>query len=259
MSLLDDVLASTRARVDEAKRVLTPDVLEQRIASAEAPRGFRAALAGEGTAIVAEVKRASPAAGPLDIDLDAAALARAYARGGAAAISVLTEPRYFRGSLDDLAAARGAGVPVLLKDFVVDEFQVLEARAAGADAILVIVRVLERDDDLRALVAAAGALRMDALVEVHDERDLERAAAAGADLVGVNHRDLATFEVDPARTARLAPHVAAGAVLVALSGVSSRADVERLAAAGAHAVLVGESVVTAPDPGAKVAELAGRA
>ena len=259
MSLLDDVLAATRTRVEEAKRVLTQDALEQRIASVEAPRGFRAALAGGDVAIVAEVKRASPAAGALDLDLDAAALARAYARGGAAAISVLTEPRYFHGSLDDLAAARGAGLPVLLKDFVIDEVQVLQARASGADAALVIVRALERDDDLRALVAATRALRMDALVEVHDERDLERALGAGADLVGVNHRDLATFAVDPARTERLAGLVPSGVVLVALSGVTSRADGERLARAGAHAVLVGESVVTAPDPAAKVAELAGRA
>lgn len=259
MSLLDDLLAATRARVDEAKRVLTQDALEQRIASAEPPRGFRAALAIGDTAVVAEVKRASPAAGPLDLALDAAALARAYARGGAAAISVLTEPRYFHGSLDDLAAARGAGLPVLLKDFVVDEFQVLEARAWGADAVLVIVRALPRDDDLAALVAAARALRMDALVEVHDERDLERALAAGAVLVGVNHRDLTTFEVDARRTERLAPLVPPGVVLVALSGVASRDDVERLGRAGVHAVLVGESVVTAPDPAAKVAELAGRA
>jgi indole-3-glycerol phosphate synthase len=159
--------------------------------------------------------------------------------------------------MEDLAAARGPGLPVLRKDFLLEEFQMFESRALGADAVLVIVRILK--DGLDRLVATARALGMDALVEVHDERDLDRALDAGASLIGVNHRDLETFEVDPERTAKLAPRVPEGCTVVALSGVGSRAEVEELAGAGASAVLVGESLVTASDPVAKLRELLGRA
>lgn len=256
MSYLRELIDATRTRVARAGEQLTAEVLEQRVAAAEAPRGFRRALTGPDVAIIAEIKRCSPSKGPLALDLDARALAARYAQGGAAAVSVLTEPDRFRGSLEDLDAARRAGLPVLRKDFILDDRQVLESRAVGADAILLIVRVLE-DDVLRALLAAAGALGMDPLVEVHDEGELERALAAGADLVGINHRDLETFEVDDERTARLAPLVPPACTLVGLSGVSSRREVERLAAAGAAAVLVGESLVTARDPAAKLRELRG--
>ncbi|MGH2693550.1 MAG: indole-3-glycerol phosphate synthase TrpC [Actinomycetota bacterium] len=257
MSYLDDLLASTRRRVEDAKQKVTQGALEQRIAAVEPPRGFVEALSGPDISIIAEIKRATPRAGELDRGLNASETARAYAAGGASALSVLTEPEYFWGTLEDLAAARGPGLPVLRKDFVLEDFQVFESRAAGADAVLLIVRIL--DDGLDRLIAAARALGMDALVEVHDERDLDRALDAGASLIGVNHRDLETFDVDPERTAKLAPSVPEACTVIALSGVGSRAEMEELAAAGASAVLVGESLVTASDPAAKLRELLGKA
>ena len=256
MSHLQTLVTSAQARVRAAKGVGSEGALEQRIASLGPPLSLRDALSGDDIAIIGEIKRASPTAGDLDIGLNPAELADAYVRGGAAAVSVLTEPEAFRGSLEDLEAATGAGVPVLRKDFVVDPWQALESRAAGADAVLVIVRVV--GDRLPELVAAVEAFGMEVLVEVHDDDDLERAASAGAKLIGVNHRDLASFEVDPARTAKLAPRMPEGATVVALSGVSQRAEVVELEASGADAVLVGEALVTAADPAAMVRRLRGR-
>ena len=257
MSYLEELLASTRARIEEARTKITEDALEQRMAAVARPCGFRAALEGDEVAVIAEIKRASPSKGPLGEGLDAAALARAYADGGAAAISVLTEPDRFAGSIEDLQAAIPAGLPVLRKDFILDPFQIHEARAFGADAVLLIVRAV--GDQLGSLMSATTALGMDALVEVFDEADLDRAVDVGAELIGINHRDLETFEVDPERTAKLAPRIPEGTVIVGLSGVSTRADVEALASDGAHAVLVGEALVTASDPAAKVRELRGAA
>lgn len=257
MSYLEDLLASTRARVEELKAAVTPEALEQRVASVEPARGFRAAVSGPGTAIIAEIKRASPSSGPLNLDLNAGEAARLYAAGGAAAVSVLTEPEHFRGTMDDLVQARGAGLPVLRKDFILDDMQVLESRAAGADAVLLIVRAL--GEELEPLRRACEVLGMDALVEVHDAEELERAIAAGADTIGVNHRDLVTFEVDPDRTAKLAPLVPSEVTLIGLSGVSSRAEVEALAQVGATAVLVGEALVTSPDPESTLRGLMGAA
>lgn len=256
MSYLEGLLASTRARVEEGKAKVSAAALEQRIAAAAPPRGLAQALSGDGMAIIAEIKRRSPARGPLNLDLNAGDLARSYARGGAAAISVLTEPTSFRGSNEDLEAATEAGLPVLRKDFIVDEWQVLESRALGADAVLLIVRAV--GEDLERLLGAARALGMDALVEVHTDDDVERALAAGSDVVGINHRDLESFEVDPERTAKLTPRLAGDRVVVALSGVSTVAEIDELSAAGADAVLVGEALVTAPDPAAKLRELLGR-
>lgn len=256
MSYLEGLLESTRRRVDETRQKVTEEALEQRVASAAPARGFRGALRGDDVSLIAEIKRATPRAGDLNVDLDAGSMANAYRDGGAAAVSVLTEPDYFKGSLEDLQAAEGAGLPVLLKDFVVDPFQVYEARAWGADAVLLIVRIL--GDELRELTTLIRSLSMDALVEVHDEADLDRALECGADLIGVNHRDLETFDVDPDRTAKLAPLMPDGVTVVGLSGVSTRAEMETLRDAGAAAVLVGESVVTAPDPAAKIRELLGR-
>lgn len=255
MSYLQELLVSTRARIADARSKISDDSLEQRIASVAPPRGFLASLQAKDTAIIAEIKRCSPSKGPLREDLDAAPLARAYAEGGAAAISVLTEPDRFKGSLEDLQAADDAGLPLLRKDFILETFQVQEARAFGADAVLLIVRIL--GDELTELLCATRSLGMDALVEIYDEVDLERGLAAGADLIGINHRDLETFEVDPERTAKLAPSVPTGVTVVGLSGVSSRSDVEALREAGAHAVLVGESLVVAPDPAVKLRELRG--
>lgn len=255
MSYLDKLLSSTRERVKEARAKVSGAALEQRIASIEPPRPFAAALQRDDLAVIAEIKRESPSKGPLNPELDARSMAQRFASGGADAISVLTEPELFKGSLEDLEAVKAVGLPVLRKDFIVDPFQVHESRAVGADALLLIVRALgaELDDLLR----STRALGMDALVEVFDEPDLERALAAGADLIGVNHRDLETFEVDPERTAKLVPQIPDGVTIVSLSGVTSRAEVLAVEAAGAHAVLVGESLVTAADPEAKLRELRG--
>ena len=253
MSFLDELLESTRARVEETKKKLSEEALEQRVASSPPPREFSRSLQGDGLSVIAEIKRASPLKGPLNLDLDAGPLARAYAEGGAAAISVLTEPEGFKGSIEDMQAARDAGLPVLRKDFVIEPFQILESRAYGADAVLLIVKAL--GDELSDLASACRAVGMDALVEVHDEHELERAIDAGATLIGVNHRDLDTFEVDPDRTRKLALLAPDGVTLVALSGVSRKQEMLELAEAGADAVLIGETLVTAADPVAKLREL----
>ena len=253
MSYLDELLSSTRSRIEDGRRKLPEEGLEQRLASLPPARPFVDALKGPGLAVIAEIKRATPRAGDLNLDVEAAALAAAYAAGGAAAISVLTEPRFFKGSVEDLQAASTAGLPVLRKDFILDPWQLLETRAMGADAVLLIVRTL--GDELNELVAGTRALGLDALVEVFDEDEVERALRAGATCIGVNHRDLRTFEVDPDRTAKLAPLVPDEVVLVGLSGVNDRSQMLDLHRAGAGAVLVGESLVTAPDPAAKLREL----
>jgi indole-3-glycerol phosphate synthase len=219
-------------------------------ATAPPPRSLReAARRGPaGPRVIAEVKRRSPSRGDLRLDLDPAALAGAYAAGGAAAVSVLTEPRHFAGSPEDLRAVRGAvDLPVLCKDFVTTPYQVWEARAWGADAVLLIVAALD-PAALRALLEEAATAGLDALVEVHTTAEASAAAAAGAAVVGVNARDLATLEVDPGRFAAVRDALPGGAVLVAESGIRNRADVEAAAAAGADAVLVGESLVTDRDP-----------
>lgn len=255
MTFLSRLVTSTRVRVADAKTKVTEDALEQRISSIAPARDFVGALRRDSPSFIAEIKRATPSVGGLDLDLDARRLALAYAEGGAAAISVLTEPDHFKGSLEDLTSARAAQVPLLCKDFVLDPFQLFEARAAGADSVLLIVRILGAD--LTRFVRASRALGMEPLVEVFSEDELQAAAAADAQVIAINHRDLETFEVDPRRTAKLAPLVGDGAVVVAASGVSTRGEVEELAAAGAHAVLVGESLVTAADPSAKLRELRG--
>jgi indole-3-glycerol phosphate synthase len=207
--------------------------------------------------LVAEVKRASPSRGTLAADLDPVALASGYARGGADAISVLTDAPYFRGSLDDLRAVRAAvEAPLLRKDFTLDEYQLWEARAAGADAVLLIVAILE-PLRLRDLAAAAKGLGLAALVEVHTAKELDTALAAGSRLVGINNRDLATFETRLETTLELLPLVPPGPVVVSESGFFTGADVQRVTAAGAHAVLVGAGLVTAGDVGAKIRELKG--
>ena len=255
MSFLDRILEATRARVEHLKTQDARSDLEARAARRPPARDLRVALAGEEVSIIAEIKRRSPSRGPLNPDVDARAAARVLADAGAAALSVLTEPAFFAGSLADLEAASTLHVPVLRKDFVVDPIQVVEARAYGADAVLLIARVVGRD--LKALRDRCADLGMTALVEIFDEDDARLARDAGAELVGVNHRDLDSFEVDAHRMERLAPEIDSGALAVALSGVENRSDVEMLAAAGAQAVLVGEAVMTAADPAAKLRELRG--
>ena len=251
---LDRILEAHRAQAAQDRRPLAE---VRAAAEAAGPvRGFAAALAGaEGLAVIAEVKRASPSKGDLHRDLDPAAVASAYAAGGATCLSVLTDVEWFSGSTADLQAARAAvEVPVLRKDFTVSEADVYDARAMGADAVLLIAAALD-DAELADLHALAAEVGLDALVEIHDEAELDRALAVGATLVGVNQRDLVTFEVDTDRAVRMAPQMPAGVVRVAESGVRGVPDATHLAEAGYHAVLVGESLVTAGDHGAAVAAL----
>jgi indole-3-glycerol phosphate synthase len=251
---LDTILAAHRAaamgraaRLDEAR------------AAAGVPQGFRNALAGPpdgGLHVIAEVKRRSPSKGDLDADLVPSVLAKSYADGGASCLSVLTDRDFFGGSPDDLAEAKAAtDLPVLRKDFTVCEADVCDARLMGADAVLLIAAALD-DVELRAFLELARDLRLDALVEAHDEAEVERALEAGADLIGVNQRDLVTFEVDTDRAVRVASAIPDGVVVkVAESGIKTAADARRLAEAGYHAVLVGETLVTSADPAAALKEL----
>ena len=219
---------------------------------------IEAALRGsDRVSLLAEVKRRSPGAGAIRPDLDPVQLARGYEAAGAAAISVLTDDPWFGGSLADLTAVRAqVGIPVLRKDFTLVEEQVLEGRAAGADAVLLIVRILD-DARLRGLRELAESLGMTALVEVHDAAELARALASGARVVGVNNRDLITFRTALTRTFDLLPLVPLGVVLVSESGIRTEGDVDRLGAAGVHAVLVGEALLREPDPAAAARALAG--
>lgn len=230
--------------------------LEEMLRRQSPPRGFRAALtASDRVALIAEVKKASPSKGVIREDFDPAAIARSYERAGARCLSVLTDPAFFQGRLDDLAEARdGVSLPALRKDFILDPIQVLESRAWGADCVLLIVAAMA-DAELRELLAAARDFGMDALVEVHDGRELERAVAAGADTIGVNNRDLRTFEVDLETTRRLAAGVPEGVMLVAESGICSRADIESLRPCGIDAVLVGEGLMRSADIEAAAREL----
>ena len=242
-----------------ALRVATylDEILAVHRASAAAPvRPFRDALVGgDGLSVIAEIKRRSPSKGDLAIDLDPATTAKSYEDAGAACISVLTDTEFFGGSADDLRAARDAcSLPVLRKDFTVTAEDVFATRGMGADAVLLIVAALG-DAELRDFFDAARAAQLDALVEVHDEPELERALAVGAELIGVNQRDLVTFEVDTRRAERVAKAIPDGVVKVAESGVSTGDDARRLRDAGYDAILVGESLVTASDIAAKLREL----
>jgi indole-3-glycerol phosphate synthase len=257
MTFLADILARKRVEVEAARAALPDRELAARAKDAPAALGFEAALSSHGgpPRIIAEVKRASPSAGAIHAGLDATAQAQAYAQAGAAAISVLTDGPGFGGSLADLAAVRAAvAVPVLRKDFVLDAYQLLEARAHGADAALLIVAALD-DGRLRRLLDACAGLGLAALVEVHDEGEAGRALAAGARLVGVNNRDLRTFAVDLAVSERILPTLPAAVKGVAESGVRTAADARRLRAAGAPNLLVGEALVRAPDPRALLREM----
>lgn len=251
MRFLDDVL--------EAKRVEIARLREDppRVA-ALSDQGFSLALRGSGLCAIAEIKRRSPSKGELSPGLDAAKTARAYAGGGAAAISCLTDPSFFGARASDLALARTAGLPVLRKDFLIDELQIDESVRLGASAVLLIVRILE-PGRLETLLRHAKALGLDALVEVHDESEVDRALEAGASIVGVNNRDLRTLEVDPGRALRLRPRIPMGVLSVAESGVRTRDDVRRIEAAGFDAVLIGEALVTSADPATTLMELLGRA
>ena len=253
--MLDDILAGVRADLAARQQVTSLERLKEMATAAPSPRDVMAAFAGSEIAVIAEVKRASPSKGALAAIADPAALAVDYEAGGARIISVLTEKRRFGGSLADLAAVRDAvGIPVLRKDFVVSSYQLWEARAHGADLVLLIVAALEQNA-LVSLVERAHSIGLVPLVEVHTLDELERAKDAGATVLGVNARNLATLEVDRGIFARLVPHVPDGVVKIAESGVRGPHDLLAYAAAGADAVLVGESLVTGKDPRSAVADL----
>ncbi len=250
MTALRQLIATTRAAVEERRRATSDDELQraqQHRLGTDPVRPFKAALTTPGLSLVAEHKRRSPSAGTIRDGLPLEQVVSAYERGGAAALSVLTEASQFGGSLDDLRAARAASrLPILRKDFVISAFQLHESLAAGADAILLIVAAL-RPDELQELHAEAISLGLDALVEVHDRDELETAAALGATLIGINNRDLATLAVDLNTTLELMAHVPRGVAVVSESGFSRVEQLEQLAQQGVDAVLIGESLMRAPN------------
>ncbi len=254
MSILDQILARKREEVAElAKRRVRPVTATER-------RSLVAALrrsGGEPVRVIAEIKRASPSAGPIRIDADPVAIAHEYEAGGASAISVLTDKDFFAGDLEFLGQVHEeVSLPCLRKDFIIDRLQITESAMNGADAVLLIVAALE-PKQLGELVVAARNEGMDALVEAHTLAEAETALAAGAKLLGVNHRDLHTFAIDMTLTEQIAKRVPSDVVLVAESGIKTRDDVRRLGDAGAHAVLVGETLMRSPSPGAALRELLG--
>lgn len=257
--LLGEILAAKRTEVAAAKGRCSEREMEAhaRAAPAGAHAFLRALREAPAPRIIAEIKRRSPSRGELRADFDAEALASAYQAGGAAALSVLTDEAYFGGCLEALCRARAAApLPVLRKDFIIDPYQVDEAWRYGADALLLIVAALD-DAGLAKLLARTRGYGMDALVEVHDEAELERALRAGADLLGVNNRDLRSFHTDLAVTERLAPRIPGGVVFVSESGIFTHGDIQRLAASGASAFLVGESLVRERDPAGALRRLRG--
>ena len=256
---LDQIMAATFIRVQDRKAQANLQTLERR-AAAHTPRGFAASLrtaATKGPAVIAECKKASPSVGVLRQDYRPAVIARSFEGVGAAAISVLTDEEFFQGSLDDLTlVSDSVKIPVLRKDFILDPFQILEARAAGADAILLIVAA-HTDDDLKKFATAARNLNLDILCEVHDREELDRAVNLGFDVIGVNSRDLKTLVVSPMTQTDLVRWLPANVLRIAESGIKSPAAIESLLAAGYDGFLVGEALMRQPDPAAALALLMG--
>ena len=254
-TVLDRIVAAHREAAAADSRDL--EQLKEAAAAAPPPRRFRKSMGRWGLDVIAEIKRRSPSKGDLAPDLDPAAVAEAYEAGGAVALSVLTDREFFGGSPDDLVAARAAvNLPVLRKDFTVDERDICDARVMGADAVLLIVAVLS-DDELRRFHDLATELQLAPLVEIHDEDDLARTKKLHVHMLGVNQRDLRTFDVDRGRAVRLARHIPSGMLKVAESGIDGPEDVARLADAGYDGALVGEHLVTAPDPAEALRRLRG--
>jgi indole-3-glycerol phosphate synthase len=261
VTILDEILAHKRRELEAARRRVAPEAMERAARGVQdPPRGFRARLAGgEGLRVVAELKRRSPSRGEIRPDLDPVACAEELEAAGAACLSVLTDARFFGGDLELLAAVRRAvALPLLRKDFVLDAYQVDETRAGGGDAVLLIAAALA-PAELAALRRRAAGLGLDALVEVHDEDELCAALDAGADLVGINNRDLRSFEVDLGVTERLAPRVPPDVLVVAESGIFTHDQAQRLRSAGARAFLVGESLMREADVGQALRKLRGTA
>ncbi|MEW6142026.1 MAG: indole-3-glycerol phosphate synthase TrpC [Chloroflexota bacterium] len=260
-SIVDEIIASTAEAIIERKQLKPLETLERELVivnQINRPRDFIAALQSKDLSLIAEIKRASPSRGTFPVKLSVNELAIAYASAGASAISVVTEPKYFHGSLSYLTLVRSAvSLPVLCKDFIIDPYQVYEARACGADAVLLIASILG-SSRLQELLKLTTDLGMAALIEVHNIRDLEKALAGPARLIGINNRDLSTFNVTLETTLSLRPLVPAGITIVSESGIHSAQDVETLRHVGINAILVGESLVTSPDPALKLAELLGK-
>jgi indole-3-glycerol phosphate synthase len=258
-TILDEIVAAKRREIEHAKSVMPESVLRDRLGDAPPVRDFFTPLAAGGQIkLIAEVKKASPSAGVIRADFDPVHIAREYESHGATCVSVLTDERYFQGRLEYLQQIRAAtGLPVLRKDFILDTYQLLEARVAGADAVLLIAECLD-DCGLRTLFNAACELGLVPLVELYEPENLQRVFDAGATLIGINNRNLRTFEVDLEHTIRMRERVPGECVLVSESGIKTRADVERLAAAGVDAILVGESLTREPDIGAAVDQLLGK-
>ncbi len=254
---LDEIIAATRQRLSKKRRAADVRAWERQAAE-HVPRGFRrrlAAVAATGMAVIAELKKASPSKGLIRADFHAGELARELEEGGAAALSVLTEPDYFRGSLENLRLASGnTSLPCLRKDFIVEEAQIVEARANHADAVLLIAAALPQAE-LARLAAKARALELDVLCEAHDEEELQRAVDAGCDLIGVNARDLRTFQVDLDTVFKLAQRIPPGVLAVAESGIKSANDLEDLRSVGYQAFLIGESLMKAAFPGSALKRL----
>jgi len=255
---MDQLIAGAREGVDARRAELPRTDLEARLSARRDDRPFNEALTRPGLSLIAEFKRRSPSAGALAPEtIDLAAQVAAYERGGAAALSVLTDERHFGGSLEDLRAARGAcDLPIIRKDFIVDPYQLYEAAVNGADAVLLIVAALS-DENLRSLYQEARSIDLDCLVEVHDAEDLERALEAGAEVIGINNRNLDDMSVDIQTTYELMPDVPAGKTVVAESGISGREELAELDRVGVDAVLIGGALMTAQDPEAKARELTG--
>ncbi len=258
-NVLDKIVATKRTEIAAAKRARPEAAVREQAAEAPVVRDFFAALAAVGPIrLIAEIKRASPSAGVIRADFNPLEIGRTYERHGANCLSVLTDEQYFQGSLGDLRDVRAAvGLPVLRKDFILDSYQLYEARAAGADAVLLIAECLD-DCHLRKLHDEAVALGMSPLVELYEPQNLQRVLDAGATLIGVNNRNLRTFETDLDHTLRLRQRIPDECVLVSESGIRTRADVERLSAAGVDAILVGETLMASADIGAAVDALLGR-
>jgi indole-3-glycerol phosphate synthase len=257
-SILDEIVTSKRREVAAARLRMPLEEMEVQAAGAPPVRDFRSTLAGPGPIqLIAEVKKASPSADVIRTDFNPIAIARIYQAHGAACLSVLTDAPYFQGHLSYLARIRASvAVPLLRKDFLIDEYQVVEARLAGADAILLIAEILD-DATLRHLLERAQGLGMAALVEFHDEANLSRVLSCGANLIGINNRDLHRFVTDLEQTLRLRERIPADVTLVSESGIRNRRDVERLEAAGVAAILVGETLMRADDIGLAVEQLLG--
>lgn len=260
--ILREIVRNRAAGLSRQKQLISVDELKNRLASAMPVRDFSAALIGKGKAddirIIAEVKKASPSRGVIRDDFDPLGLAREYEANGASAVSVLTEEAYFQGSLEHLRLIKEqTGLPVLRKDFIIDEYQIYEARSAGADAVLLIAAILD-EKALKNFIWLTDALGMAALVEVHDGEEIKKALQAGASLIGVNNRDLKTFKVDINTTIRLLPLVPKDKIAVSESGIRERADILMLKKAGVSAFLIGEALVKETDAGKKLRELLGK-